>query len=310
APPAGIRQLPSCAGRIRYIFAALRMVSGRRYDVVFCGHLHLAPLTLLIARLLGAKIIMQMHGIEAWVRPSRLTVFAVEAADLILCVSRYTRVCVLGWARLVPERVLVLPNTVDERFTPGDGSAPRAAWQLGEEKLLLTVGRMSSDERYKGHDRVIAVLSGLVAHGHDVIYCVFGEGDDVSRLVSLAREQGVADRVRFLGAASYETLTSIYRMADIFVMPSTGEGFGIVFLEAMACGTPTLGLSVAGARDALGDGALGVGVLVDGISTALERMLEAPKPDGQILAAAVRARFGRATFAAGVHGIVERLKDA
>lgn len=71
------------------------------------------------------------------------------------------------------------------------------------------------------------------------------------RLEGLAREIGVSDRVRLVGALPRETLIGAYRMADLFVMPSTGEGLGVAFLEAMACGTPVLGLDVAGARDAL-----------------------------------------------------------
>ena len=84
----------------------------------------------LIARWHRAKLIVQMHGIEAWPRPSRLQRRAVEAADLVLCVSRYTRARVIEWAAIAPERVVVLPNTVGEAFTPGDGSALRAAWGL------------------------------------------------------------------------------------------------------------------------------------------------------------------------------------
>ena len=127
--------------------------------------------------------------------------------------------------------------------------------------MLLTVGRMDARERYKGHDRVIEALPQLVAAGHDVIYVVVGEGDDVDRLKVSAVEAGVADRVRFIGAVGRETLVDAYRMADLFVMPSTGEGFGIAFLEAMACGTPALGLAIAGAADALADGELGTVVV-------------------------------------------------
>ena len=129
------------------------------------------------------------------------------------------------------------------------------------------------------------------------IYVVIGEGDDRARLEMLAREAGVGERVRFLGAVGRQTLVEAYRMADLFVMPSTGEGFGIAFLEAMASGTPALGLAVAGARDALADGELGMAVTESELLSALARALERPKPNGHALAAAVRARFGRERFA-------------
>jgi len=307
--PAGLTQGLPRLGRIAYALAAMRAAVGQRFDVVLCGHLYMAPLAWLIARLRGAKLIVQTHGIEAWPRPARVRRAAVEAADLILCVSRYTRARVLGWATIAPERVLVLPNTVGEIFAPGDGSALRAAWGLQGKYVLLCVGRMDARERYKGQDRTIAAIPKLVAAGHDLTYVVLGEGDDLPRLQSLARETGVADRVRFIGATGLEILVAAYRMADLFVMPSTGEGFGIAFLEAMACGTPALGLGVAGARDALGDGELGILVAEPEFEAALAATLARAKPDAQALRAAVRGRFGPEPFSAGVRAVLSRLTE-
>ena len=148
--------------------------------------------------------------------------------------------------------------------------------------MLLTVGRMDSRERYKGHDLVIQALPQLVAAGHDVIYVVLGDGDDVGRLKTIALGLGVADRVRFMGEVGPDILVDAYRMADLFVMPSTGEGFGIAFIEAMACGTPALGLGVCGARDAFGDGELGTMTPEAELPAAIARCLK-PKPDPNAL---------------------------
>lgn len=245
-----------------------------------------------------------------WPWPSRLQRGALEGADLVLCVSRYTRAAVLGWAAIAPERVLVVPNTVDEEFTPGDGASLRAKWGLEGKRVLLTVGRIAARERYKGHDRVIQALPQLVTLGHDVIYVVVGEGDDVARLKSLATNTGVAARVRFVGAFNRKMLVDAYRMADLFVMPSTGEGFGIAFLEAMASGTPALGLAVAGARDALADGELGTAVEESDLVGALAKLLAQAKADPLSLAESVRIRFGRVAFAACAAAAVHRLRDA
>ena len=108
----------------------LHSISAAQHARPTDGHGILRPLVygaagLLIARWHRAKLIVQMHGIEAWPRPGLLQQRAVEAADLILCVSRYTRARVIEWAAIAPERVLVLPNTVGQAFTPGDGSALR-----------------------------------------------------------------------------------------------------------------------------------------------------------------------------------------
>jgi phosphatidylinositol alpha-1,6-mannosyltransferase len=185
-----------------------------------------------------------------------------------------------------------------------------AAWGLQGRTVLLSVGRMDTRERYKGHDRVIMALPQLLAAGHDVVYIVLGDGDDLERLLALAAANGVAERVRCMGAVGRETLIEAYRMADIFVMPSTGEGFGIAFLEAMASGTPAIGLDVAGARDALGEGELGTAVAESELADALGRALERPRPDGAALAAAVRRSFGRERFAAGARLALARLSSA
>ncbi len=308
--PETIEQKMARPRRIAYSVAALRMALSRPIDLVFCGHLFMAPLAALITRLKGAKLIVQTHGVEAWARPSPLQRAALEAADLVLCVSRHTRAAVLSWAAIAPERVLVVPNTVREAFAPGDDSRQRAALALGNKRVLLTVGRMDSRERYKGHDHVIAAITDLVAKGHDICYLVVGEGDDRSRLEALARDAGVSDRVRFLGLLGLQSLAETYRMADLFVMASTGEGFGVAFLEAMASGTPALGFDIAGAKDALADGSLGTTTSEAELSVAIARLLAARKPDPHVLAATVRARFGRETFVAGASAAFGRLMKA
>jgi phosphatidylinositol alpha-1,6-mannosyltransferase len=304
-----VEQLPARAGRIAYSVAAVRTAFFRTVDVVFCGHLFMAPLAGLIARLKGAKLIIQAHGIEAWPRPSRIQRTATERADLVLCVSRHTRAAVLSWAAIAPDRVLVVPNTVREVFTPADGSARRAALGLEGKRVLLTVGRMDSRECYKGHDRVIAAIPDLVAKGHDICYVVVGEGDDRARIEALARDAAVSDRVRFLGAVGLQRLIETYRAADLFVMPSTAEGFGVTFLEAMASGTPALGLDIAGAKDALADGELGTAASEAELSATISCLLDSAKPDSFELARAVHARFGREKLAAAAYQVLNRLTE-
>src|SRR4029077_1242481 len=161
----------------------------------------------------------------------------------------------------------------------------------GGKRVLLTVGRLEPREQYKGQDRVIAAIPGLVAKGYDIHYLIVGEGEDRARLEGLARDARVSDRVHFLGGVQLHSLVELYRMADLFVMPSTGEGFGVAFLEAMASGTPALGLEVAGAKDALADGHLGTTISEAEFAITVARLLAAPKPDPHALAATVHARF-------------------
>ncbi len=309
-PPSGVRQLPAISSRIAYSLNAVATALRLRTNIVFCGHLYMAPLAMLIARLTGASLVVQMHGIEAWQPPSRLQRRAVNEADLVLCVSRYTRARVLAWADVPPECVLVLPNTVRESFTPGDGSSLRGSLGLEEKKVLLTVGRLDPSERYKGHDLVISAMPKLVAMGHDAVYVVVGDGGDRPRLEALAGDLEVSDRVRFLGGIEPPLLMEAYRMADVFVMPSTGEGFGIAFLEAMACGTSAIGLRAGGARDALADGDLGTVTTTRELSDVIADRLRRGADEPARLAEAVRIRFGKEAFRTNVRRVIGRLREA
>jgi phosphatidylinositol alpha-1,6-mannosyltransferase len=249
--------------RHAYSLAALwTAITHRPVDFVFCGHLRMAPLAAVICRVLNVPLWLQIHGVDVWHEFSALQHRAVESATLVTSVSRHTRRRLLHWAGIDPARVKVLPNTVKSQYQPG----PKPGHLLerhavGGKKVLLTVSRLSSLERYKGHDRVIRTLPRVLKQRPDTIYLIVGDGDDRPRLESLTVECGVRENVQFAGLVPEEELPDYFRLADVFVMPSAAEGFGIVFLEAMATGIRVIGGSRDGSRDALCDGALGT--LVD-----------------------------------------------
>jgi glycosyltransferase involved in cell wall biosynthesis len=145
-------------------------------------------------------------------------------------------------------------------------------------RVLLTLGRLAATEKLKGFDEVLEILPDLTRLYPDITYLIVGEGDDRSRLERKARElKGVA-RVVFTGYVSEEEKRDLYSLADVYVMPSRGEGFGIVLLEAMASGVPAIGSSQDGSREALLDGKLGLLVdpddrngLIDAVRSALAR---------------------------------------
>jgi phosphatidylinositol alpha-1,6-mannosyltransferase len=263
--PTGVRQLRPVENRVAYSLAALwAAMTHRPIDLVFCGHVCMAPLAAVIARVLSVPLWVQLHGIEAWREVSALHRRSVESAAIVTSVSRYTRRRLLEWIGINPARVKVLPNSVDPRYQPG----PKPSYLLDRhaadgKKVLMTVSRLASSERYKGHDRVIRTLPRVLLQHPDTIYLIVGEGDDRPRLESLAVECGVMENVQFTGLVLPEELPDYYRFADVFVMPSTGEGFGIVFLEAMATGVPVIGGNQDGSADALADGELGWAVNPD-----------------------------------------------
>jgi phosphatidylinositol alpha-1,6-mannosyltransferase len=262
ALPPGVRQLDPVKGKLTYSLVAVGIAQRHpRIDIVFCGHLFMAPLAAITAKLLHARLWVQVHGTDAWQALSALHRRSVEMATLITSVSRYTRARLLEWVSIEPARVKVLPNTVDPRFQPG----PKPGYLVerhaaGGKKVLMTVSRLAASEQQKGQDRVIQALPRVLLEHPETIYLVVGDGDDRPRLEALATEFGVAEKVQFVGLAAPEELPDYFRLANVFVMPSTCEGFGIAFLEAMASGVPVISGNTDGSLDPLGDGVLGTAI--------------------------------------------------
>jgi phosphatidylinositol alpha-1,6-mannosyltransferase len=265
--------------------------------------LFMAPLAACIAKLVQARLWVQVHGFEAWEELSTLHRRSAETAAVVTSVSRYTRRRLLKWVGIDPSRVKVLPNTVDQRFHPG----PKPGYLLErhalyEAKVLLTASRLTGWDRYKGHDRVIRTLPRVLSEHPDAVYLIVGDGDDRPRLEAFAAELGVSHKVRFTGAVAPEGLPDYFRLADVFVMPSTGEGFGIVFLEAMACGIRVIGGNQDGSLDVLCGSALTVAVEPDNcleLASAINAALDNPGSHN-----ADSDRFGMQFFKEHLHAIL------
>jgi phosphatidylinositol alpha-1,6-mannosyltransferase len=294
-------------GRVGFVLAALWAAwRDGPFDAVFCGHINFAPVAAIVAAMTRAPLWLQLHGTEAWHRLPHTRRWAVEQASLVTAVSRYTRHRFLGLARIRPERLRVLPNTVDACFAPG----PKPDYLLYRHNLqsrtvLLTVGRLASSERGKGHDRVIAALPALATIREDIAYLIVGEGDDRPRLEAQAQAAGVADRVVFTGAVSDAELPDYYRVADLFVMPSAQEGFGIVLLEAAASGLPIVAGNADGSADALADGALGRLIDPDDPDALRRAVLE--MVGSTQLPHAIMGRFAFHNFAARARLLLDEL---
>lgn len=251
-------------------FAASLLWAGMRHRprVVIASHVNFLPAARLLKRVCGTSYIGVAHGIEVWGVLRSPIRRALWDADAVWCVSRYTRDRIQKEQGVAPERLTILPNTFEqERFSPGP--RPRElADRLrlpSDAKVIFSLGRLAAAERYKGFDRVIAALPHIRSAVPEVHYVIAGQGDDRERLETLARSVGVVDRVIFAGFVPTEELCAHYRLCDVFAMPSTGEGFGIVYLEAMACGKPVLAGNRDGSVEPLANGRFGA--LVDPLTT-------------------------------------------
>jgi len=263
--------------RVALVLAALTSVANGP-QLVLCTHLHLAPLALLVARLSGARFWLACHGIEVWGPLAGLRRWALERADLLLPVSRFTAEQLQQQLGRSMPPFAVLPNTYDaRRFKPGPRPmALLARYGLTEDQpLLFALTRLSVGDRRKHLDRVITAMTEL-RHTHpQVVLLIAGDGDDRPRLQALAQQLDLHDVVLFPGRIAEDELADHFRLATAFVLPSNKEGFGIVFLEALGCGCPVLAGNRDGARDPLADGRFGVLVNPDlPLSEPLRQLLD------------------------------------
>jgi len=289
--------------RLRFFWHAIRHQIKHSADVVFCGHLDLTPVAWVLQLLFSPIWWQQVHGVEGWSMPSRIKAQMLQRVSLVTCVSRFSRKRFLSWSRLPAHVVSVLPNTVDK-----PGPADEQGINLKGSPVLLTVSRLSSGEQYKGHDRVLRVMPELLQQYPELLYVIAGDGDDRERLENLAKQVGVTEHVLFLTDVSDAERNFLYDASDLFVMPSEGEGFGIVFLEAMSHGCPVLAFGGDGSVDPLQDGRLGCVSSAETLALDIKRMLEVGRqPD---LADEVIMVFGAQNFSSHVAGLVGQLRMA
>jgi phosphatidylinositol alpha-1,6-mannosyltransferase len=237
-------------------------------DILLVSHINLAPAALLLKlRNPRLRIVVWAHGIEVWRPLGWLKRQLLRQADRILAVSEYTRQQIIERHGIAAERVAVLPNCLDPLFQPPTsfGKPAQLLQRYGlqpKQPMLLTIARMHHQEAYKGYDKVLACLPELQKRFPDICYLLCGTCDqeEKKRLDALIDQYGIRKQVLFPGFLPDSELTAHYQLADLLVMPSKKEGFGLVFIEAMACGTPALGGNKDGSPEALRPGELGYAV--------------------------------------------------
>ena len=252
-----------------FALGCMRQAWRERPGLIVSTHLNFGPLAMLARRSFGAPYILVAHGIDAWGITNASRKKALLKADLTLAVSNYTRDRLIQEVGLDPDRVKILPNTfAADRFAIAP-KPPRLLRRYGlrpDTPVILTVCRLADTECYKGYDQIIKAMPEIVRAVPEARYLLVGKGPDRPRIERLIAEAGVQDAVILAGFVPDEELAEHYNLCDIFAMPSRAEGFGIVYLEALACGKTVLAGNKDGSRDALGGGELGL--LVDPDDTA------------------------------------------
>nr|WP_263840192.1 glycosyltransferase family 4 protein [Salinibacter sp.] len=280
--PPRVDYRPGASGsKVAYAWHVLRQTLNPQpptFDAVICGHINLLPVAAPAAWMQGAPLLLVLHGIDAWTpHDSGIVRTLLPQVDRFVTVSQHTKTRFLEWAPLRAEQGRVVPDCIDpDAYSPGPKrDALLERYGLRGRTILLTLGRLSSDEQYKGHDEVLEVLPDLAEKVPDVAYLVCGDGNDRPRLERKAERLGMSDRVVFAGYVPEEEKEDHYRLADAFVMPGWGEGFGIVYLEAMACGVPVVASCADASREAVRNGRLGTVVDPDDLNSVRAGILKA-----------------------------------
>lgn len=305
ALPVTVDRVPVPSGRLRTLPGlwtwsrrVVELADQHRVRFTWCGNLRPAayPARWLRARrrvpygvmVHGGDVLTVRDQVAKSSRKRRVARALLGDADVVVANSRWTsdRVRELASDLNLPDGgplVEVVPLGTDPaRFRPDlDVTDVRARYGLDGGPWMLTVARLVP---HKGMDVALEVLGRLAARHPDLRYAIAGEGPDRERLARHAAEQGVGDRVRFLGLVPEELLPPLYAAADVYVGLSREEGrevegFGISFVEASASGLPVVAGRAGGVPDAVREGETGFLVEptdVEAATAAVEALLDDP----------------------------------
>ena len=238
----------------------------KHYDRVIVGHINLAP-AVWVMKLLNKnlQIVLMAHGIEVWGAQKGFKKWLMHAANKIISVSNYSKQKMITESAVDPMKITVLHNALDPYFKKPDVQKNtnylRKRYGIQkEDQVLVTVTRMSSAEKYKGYDQVLTAMAGIENGAKkNIKYILAGKADasENERISKLIEENQLEKQVIRPGFISDDELQDHYQLADLFIMPSKMEGFGIVLIEAAASEAKVMAGDGDGSKEALQNGKFG-----------------------------------------------------
>ena len=279
----------------RFIFAAIK--AGMYSDVIILSHINLLLAGWLIKKIRPSKkLILLAHGIEVWEPFSAWKKIMLNTCNEIISVSNFTSASVQEQLKNTQIKFSVVNNCLDPFLPPPTAAKKNPAllkkYSIGaNDPVLLTLTRLSATERVKGYHTVMGIVAQLKKKYPSIRYLLAGKADAAERkfLEQLICTLHLEENVILTGYVADDELAEYFQLADLYVMPSKKEGFGIIFIEAMFYGLPVIAGNKDGSADALLNGELGLLVNpddVDEIKNAIEKMLGNSahhKPDPQKL---------------------------
>lgn len=271
-------------GSNKLVFVIRSVIEILKSNTVILSHINLLSVGY-IGKILSPQtnLLMYAHGIEVWGPLSARRIKMLHKCDRIVAVSQYTKNRMVEQYHLPAEKIIVLNNCLDPYLpTPiltgkDDVLMTKYGFTSGDH-VLMTLTRLSSKELYKGYDNVLLSVNALKEKFPGIKYLIVGRYDDAekARLDTIIKQYDLQQHVFFTGYVPDEDLARHYSLADVYVMPSKKEGFGIVFIEAMYYRLPVIAGNKDGSADALCNGELGLLVNPDNqeeINKAIEKML-------------------------------------
>ncbi len=243
----------SFSEKARYTTALMSAQAFGRTDWILFTHLALAKIQTAVPRRLRRPYGVFLHGIEAWNGLTPVEKQALSGARIRIANSTYTA------ARIAQAHPDIGPIEACPLALPPSAESERSETspaRLGPH-AVLSVGRMNRSERYKGHDQLIDVWPAVVDNLSDARLVFVGDGDDAERLMEKAAASPAARNIQFMGYVSSTTLDALYRSVALFALPSRAEGFGLVYLEAMAHRLACIGSIHDAAGEVIVDGQTG-----------------------------------------------------
>jgi phosphatidyl-myo-inositol dimannoside synthase len=250
--------------RNRFVMESVR--KGIKSDIVIISHINLLPVAFAIKICSPkTKLVLLAHGIEVWKRFNLFKRFMLGRFEVILPVSRFTSNKLARLNRLPEKKFTVLNNCLDPFLLPAvkghkDSSLMDKYGFKEDDIVLMTITRLSSNEKYKNCDKVLETMQRLSIECPQLKYLLVGayDIDEKIRIEKMSKEMGLEGSVVITGFIPDDEFPLHYNIADIFIMLSEREGFGIVFIEAMYYGKPVIGADNGGISDALANGKLGI----------------------------------------------------
>lgn len=278
----------SLAMYARFFFRSLWLAITHRFDAIHAFRaLPEGLVAWAVARLTFRPVVIYAHGEEltTWGRGGKYKAmrFALRHADRVVANSEHTRDTLLGMGVDEARITIIYPGVDMSVFRPGlDTAGLRESLGIGpDEKLVFSVGRLS---RRKGFDQMIRAVAQLRTDGDLVHYVIAGIGEDADYLDGLIREHNLRGITHRIGAVSEADLPRWMNACDVFAMPNReingdNEGFGMVFIEAAACGKPSIAGKAGGTGAAVLEGVTGYrvdGSQVSAVAAVLHQVLVDP----------------------------------